>query len=213
MQLFEELHPDWQRVLAPHKSLFEEISQKINPLTVTPNKELILRALTRPISEVKVVIFGQDPYPTPGHAHGLAFSVDEKVSPLPASLRNIFEELADDLGTAKRTQGDLSDWLDQGVMLLNRILSTESGTSLAHSKFGWELITDAVAQELGKKGVVGIFWGKSAGELKKHFQQEFIIESAHPSPLAAYRGFFGSKPFSSCNEILRRNGLDPIKWN
>ena len=158
------------------------------------------------------MIFGQDPYPTAGHAHGLAFSVDQSVSKLPASLRNIFEELATDLGSAKRTNGDLSDWSDQGVLLLNRILTTEVGSSMAHAHLGWQEITAAVAHELGKRDVVAILWGKPAGELKSFFRSVFVIESAHPSPLAAYRGFFGSKPFSRANLILENHGIAPINW-
>lgn len=179
---------------------------------MTPPMDLILRALSNPVSTTRVVIFGQDPYPTEGHAHGLAFSVDRSVSSLPPTLRNIFEELSIDLGTKKRIDPDLSDWCDQGVMLLNRILTTQIGTSMTHSTLGWQTITDAVAQELGKGDVVGIFWGKSAGELKKYFRDEFSIQSVHPSPLSSYRGFFGSKPFSAANQILITHGLEPINW-
>jgi uracil-DNA glycosylase len=157
------------------------------------------------------VIFGQDPYPSKGHAHGLAFSVDKSVEPLPPSLRNIYAELATDCGIT-RTQGDLSDWFDQGVLLINRVLTTETGVSLAHSDFGWQQVTDAVAQELGKHDVVAILWGKSAGELSQNFRPGWCIESVHPSPLSAYRGFFGSKPFSRCNEISISNGKTPIVW-
>ena len=158
-----------------------------------------------------MVIFGQDPYPTQGHAHGLAFSVDDSVRPLPPSLRNIFTELSDDCGITRK-QGDLSDWFDQGVMLLNRVLTTQTGSSLAHSDFGWQEITDAVAKELGEHQVVAILWGKSAGELAPYFSAQRCIESVHPSPLSAYRGFFGSKPFSKCNAILARNKLEMISW-
>ena len=211
-QLFKQLHPEWQVVLTPHKVLIESIASSIDSEKVAPKSELIFRALSQPLSNTKVVIFGQDPYPTLGHAHGLAFSVNKNVSPLPPSLRNIFEELSNDLGEAKRSNGDLSNWFNQGVLLLNRILTTEIGSSMAHATVGWQAVTNSVAEELGKHDVVAILWGKSAGELRKFFREEFVIESVHPSPLSAYRGFFGSKPFSACNEILIRNGLAPIDW-
>jgi len=211
VQLFDQLHPDWQRVLKPHCELIHQIERTLNGVKVTPDFPNIFRTLTRPIDSTRVVIFGQDPYPTKGHAHGLAFSVDKSVSPLPPSLRNIFKELETDCGV-NRTEGDLSDWFDQGVLLINRVLTTESGTSLAHIDLGWQVITDEVAQELGHHDVVAILWGKNAGELSHFFRSEWLIESVHPSPLSAYRGFFGSKPFSSCNEILIEHGISPIRW-
>ena len=171
----------------------------------------MFRCLGQSIESTYVVIFGQDPYPTQGHADGLAFSVDEIVSPLPPTLRNIFKELATDCGVT-RNRGDLSDWFDQGVMLINRILTTDTGASLTHSDIGWQEITGTVARELGKRQVVAILWGKSAGELSNYFREDWRIESVHPSPLSAYRGFFGSKPFSRCNNILMKNGKTPIQW-
>ena len=178
---------------------------------MAPDFSKIFRALSNSIQSTSVVIFGQDPYPTKGHAHGLAFSVDNSVSPLPPSLRNIFEELRTDCGIT-RNSGDLSDWFDQGVMLMNRVLSTETGASMAHLSLGWQEITDAVAQELGKHDVVAILWGKNAGELAEYFRADWRIESVHPSPLSAYRGFFGSKPFSRCNEILESSNKISIRW-
>jgi len=178
---------------------------------VAPDFSKIFRALSNSIQSTSVVIFGQDPYPTKGHAHGLAFSVDNSVSPLPPSLRNIFEELRTDCGIT-RNSGDLSDWFAQGVMLMNRVLSTETGASMAHLNLGWQEITDAVAQELGKHDVVAILWGKNAGELAEYFRADWRIESVHPSPLSAYRGFFGSKPFSRCNEILESSNKISIRW-
>ena len=180
-------------------------------MDIAPEFSLIFRSLTTPIQSTNVVIFGQDPYPSKGHAHGLAFSVDQTVSPLPPSLRNIFTELSSDCGVIRKSP-DLSDWFDQGVLLVNRVLSTKAGSSLAHSDFGWEEVTNAVAQELGKHDVVAILWGKSAGELARYFRPEWRIESVHPSPLSAHRGFLGSKPFSRCNEILLANNKSPIRW-
>jgi len=209
-QLFEQLHSDWQEVLSSKKELIEEIESKLDS-SVAPDFSKVFRALSNSIQSTSVVIFGQDPYPTKGHAHGLAFSVDNSVSPLPPSLRNIFEELRTDCGIT-RNSGDLSDWFDQGVMLMNRVLSTETGASMAHLNLGWQEITDAVAQELGRHDVVAILWGKNAGELAEYFRPNWRIETVHPSPLSAYRGFFGSKPFSRCNEILKSNNKISIRW-
>lgn len=178
---------------------------------MAPGFHNIFRSLSRSIESTHAVIFGQDPYPTRGHAHGLAFSVDQSVTALPPSLRNIFTELSTDCGVT-RNSGDLSDWFDQGVLLVNRVLTTQTGTSLAHEDFGWQAVTNTVAQELGKHDVVAILWGKSAGELAQYFRPEWRIESVHPSPLSAYRGFFGSKPFSRCNEILVSHQKSPIHW-
>jgi len=211
-QLFKQLHPEWQVVLATHEDLIATIEAQLDPQLVAPPMHRIFRALSYPISATKVVIFGQDPYPTAGHAHGLAFSVDGEVDPLPPTLRNIFEELASDTGTEKRTNPDLSDWFNQGVLLLNRILTTEIGSSMAHSALGWQTVTNTVAEELGKHDVVAIFWGKSAGELKRYFHEAMSIESVHPSPLSAYRGFFGSKPFTRTNKILIDKRISPINW-
>jgi len=209
-QLFEQLHSDWQGVLSSKRELIGHIESKLDG-SVAPDYSKIFRALSNSIQSTSVVIFGQDPYPTKGHAHGLAFSVDNSVSPLPPSLRNIFEELRTDCGIT-RNSGDLSDWFDQGVMLMNRVLSTETGASMAHLNLGWQEITDAVAQELGRHDVVAILWGKNAGELAEYFRPNWRIETVHPSPLSAYRGFFGSKPFSRCNEILKSNNKISIRW-
>ena len=212
MPLFDQLHPDWQKVLHKHQHSISLIDQLLEHQEIAPPKHQVFRALEKPLSSIKVVIFGQDPYPGIGHAHGLAFSTEKAIAPLPASLRNIFEELSSDLAKPKRTNPDLSDWSEQGVLLLNRILTTLVGKSLAHIDFGWQNITNSVAEELGKHSIVAILWGKSAGELRQFFSGEFVIESAHPSPLSAYRGFFGSKPFSRTNEILKRHSIAPINW-
>jgi uracil-DNA glycosylase len=163
------------------------------------------------LDSTRVVFFGQDPFPTLGHAHGLAFSVETSVASLPASLRNIFKELQSDLGIT-RSQGDLSDWCDQGVMLINRILTTDVGQSLAHEKLGWQEITTAVAQILGKNDVIAVLWGNSALELRSFFPDDDVVASVHPSPLSAYRGFFGSKPFSQVNARLLLKGHNTITW-
>jgi uracil-DNA glycosylase len=209
--LFEQLHPQWQVELASHKALIESIDSFITNRSVTPDYNLIFRALNQPIESTSVVIFGQDPYPTKGHAHGLAFSIDSSITNLPASLRNIYKELFADLGIT-RTDGDLSDWADQGVMLINRVLSTEIGKSLAHEKLGWQDITERVAQVLGERDVIAVLWGSAALPLKQFFHEQSVITSVHPSPLSAYRGFFGSSPFSQVNAMLRSKGLKEINW-
>ena len=153
--LFDQLHPDWQKVLLSQKELIDKIDFAITDKAIAPSRENIFRALREPISDTKVVIFGQDPYPTLGHAHGLAFSVNGSVTKLPPSLRNIFEELSIDTGKPKREMGDLSDWSNQGVLLLNRILTTEVGSSMVHQSLGWQTITEVVAAELGSRDLVG----------------------------------------------------------
>lgn len=211
VHLFDQLHSDWKLVLSKHKVLIDQIEERLLNIDCAPEFENVFRTLSRSIESSRVVIFGQDPYPSKGHANGLAFSVNKSVSPLPPSLRNIFAELASDVG-AQRLDGDLTDWFTQGVLLVNRVLSTEVGISLAHSDFGWEEVTQSIAQELGKREVVAILWGKNAGELSSFFPAERRIESVHPSPLSAYRGFFGSKPFSRCNQILLSNNQSVINW-
>ena len=209
--LFDQLHPEWQKELERHKDLIEEIDTFVQGHAIAPSYDLIFRALAQPIVASRVVIFGQDPYPTQGHAHGLAFSVEASVSPLPPSLRNIYKELYSDLAIV-RTLGDLGDWQEQGVMLINRILSTEVGQSMAHSKLGWQEVTETVAQVLGKRNVIAVLWGNTALELKKYFNPEDVVSSVHPSPLSAHRGFFGSSPFSLVNAKLVAKGYKEIIW-
>ena len=211
MPLFDQLHPEWQSELARHKELIESIDRFIQDREIAPTYDRVFRALSDPIASTKVVIFGQDPYPTPGNAMGLAFSIPPEISQIPASLRNIFQELESDLGVEKPASGDLSAWESSGVLLLNRVLTTRIGESAAHANLGWQRITDFIAQELGSRGVVAVLWGKSAQELSQYFQYQ--ISSAHPSPLSAYRGFFGSKPFSRTNELLVAQGREPIDWS
>jgi uracil-DNA glycosylase len=209
--LFEQLHPQWQQELVSLKPLIQTIDAYVQQRDIAPSYDYIFRALSQPLDSTRVVLFGQDPYPTLGHAHGLAFSVEKTVTSLPASLRNIFKELHSDLGVT-RSQGDLSDWCDQGIMLINRILTTDVGKSLAHEKLGWQEITTAVAQILGKNDVIAVLWGNSALELKSFFPDENVVASVHPSPLSAYRGFFGSKPFSQINAKLLLKGHNTISW-
>ena len=211
MPLFDQLHPEWQSELARHKELIESIDQFIQDREIAPTYDRVFRALSDPIASTKVVIFGQDPYPKKGHAHGLAFSVDDSVTPLPASLRNIFKELKSDVGI-DRIKGNLSDWCEQGVMLINRVLTTDAGQSMAHAQLGWQEVTNSVARVLGNRGVLAVLWGNSALELKSFFVEDNVIASVHPSPLSAYRGFFGSSPFSQVNAKLVAKGYKEIIW-
>ncbi len=205
------VHVSWQRLLEPLAPEIDRILGRIEDEITAPARDSIFRALELDLEKVKVVIFGQDPYPTPGNAMGMAFSIPPEIVRVPASLRNLFQELESDLGVRKPVSGDLSAWESSGVLLLNRVLTTRIGESAAHADLGWQRITDFIAQELGSRGVVAILWGKSAQELSQYF--EYQISSAHPSPLSAYRGFFGSKPFSRTNELLIAQGKEPIDWN
>jgi len=188
----------------------EDISKKLT-YDFIPSQDSIFRCLELEPSEVKVVILGQDPYPNPSHAMGLAFSVNSSIQPLPASLNNIFKELDSDLGI-KRSNGDLSDWSSQGVLLLNRSLTVIPNLSDSHSDIGWHKFTEEVIRVVAARGAIGVLWGKQAQDLGRLFNQLDQFSSPHPSPLSAYRGFFGSKPFSKVNHRLLEKGLTPIKW-
>ncbi len=212
MALFDQLHDEWQKALSDYRPLVSTIDSLIDKSEVTPAYEDIFAAYQLPPSAIKVAIFGQDPYPTPGYAHGLAFSVAANTQPLPASLRNIFKELESDCGVKAASNGDLGRWADQGVFLLNQILTTRPTQSLAHEDFGWQEFTAATAKVVGKSGAIGIFWGSKAQHLAQYFDPTLSISSAHPSPLSTYRGFFGSKPFSKANEMLRAQGKSEISW-
>lgn len=179
-----------------------------------PAGDHVLRAFQRPLSEVKVLIVGQDPYPTPGHPIGLSFAVEKHVRPLPRSLSNIYRELSDDLGFPPAAHGDLSAWSDQGVMLLNRVLTVAPGAPASHRGWGWEKVTEHAIRELVARdgALVAILWGKDAAGLRPLLGSTPIIESPHPSPLSASRGFFGSRPFSRANELLAQQGAEPVDW-
>ena len=205
------VHDSWLRLLDPVAPEIEIILKRITNEDIAPRREEIFRAFDIDLEKVRVVIFGQDPYPTKGNAMGLAFSVPENVTPIPSSLRNIFQELESDLGFEKPASGDLTAWESSGVLLLNRVLTTRVGEPAAHSNLGWQNITNHIARELGARGVIAILWGKSAQELAEYFSN--YISSAHPSPLSAYRGFFGSKPFSRVNELLITQGRSPVNWS
>jgi uracil-DNA glycosylase len=174
----------------------------------------ILRAFERPLADVRVLIVGQDPYPTPGHPIGLCFAVDAHVRPIPRSLENIYRELRSDLGIETPQHGDLTAWADQGVLLLNRVLTVRPGASGSHRGIGWEEVTSAAIDVLVARGgpLVGILWGRDAQSLTERLGVERVISSPHPSPLSASRGFFGSRPFSRANALLEQQGAEPIDW-
>lgn len=174
----------------------------------------VLRAFQRPLDDVRVLIVGQDPYPTPGHPIGLSFAVDAHVRPLPRSLSNIYRERETDLGIPPATHGDLSAWSDQGVMLLNRVLTVSPGEPGSHRGWGWEKVTEHAIRTLVARDrpLVAILWGRDAANLRPLLGDAAAIESAHPSPLSASRGFFGSRPFSRANALLAAQGADPVDW-
>ena len=182
--------------------------------TYLPAGPLVLRAFERPMSQVKVLIVGQDPYPTPGHPIGLSFAVERHVRPVPRSLGNIYKELRSDIGIDPPSHGDLTAWSDQGVLLLNRVLTVEPGRPASHRGNGWEPITETAIRALVDRGgpLVAVLWGKDAQTLTPLLGTTPIIASAHPSPMSADRGFFGSKPFSRANSRLIEQGGEPVDW-
>jgi len=179
-----------------------------------PAGDAVLRAFRQPVPEVRVLIVGQDPYPTPGHPIGLSFAVERHVRPLPRSLANIYRELADDLGISPPAHGDLGAWSTHGVMLLNRVLTVRPGAPASHRGMGWERVTDQAIRTLVERGgpLVAILWGRDAQSLGPALGDVPRIESAHPSPLSASRGFFGSRPFSRANGLLVEQGGEPVDW-
>jgi len=204
------VHSSWKPVLEPFTADIARILATVQGTSIAPAKDQIFAALEVPLTEVRCVIVGQDPYPTAGNAHGLAFSIPDEVRKIPASLQNIFKEMDSDLGIEIPQSGNLEKWRDQGVLLLNRILTTEVGRSNAHGNLGWQEITKSIAEAAANQNAVAILWGKEAQALAPVFKES--ISSVHPSPLSAYRGFFGSKPFSKVNEALIRIGREPIDW-
>jgi uracil-DNA glycosylase len=180
-----------------------------------PAGENVLRAFTRPFADVRVLIVGQDPYPTPGHAVGLSFSVAPDVRPLPRSLQNIFRELRDDLGVAMPASGDLSPWADRGVLLLNRVLTVRPGEPASHRGKGWETVTDQAIRALvaRRTPLVAVLWGRDAQTLTPLLGGVPVVASVHPSPMSADRGFFGSRPFSSVNRLLGEQGAPAVDWS
>ncbi|MEU9640812.1 uracil-DNA glycosylase [Streptomyces sp. NPDC048188] len=182
--------------------------------TYLPSGANVLRAFQQPFDDVRVLIVGQDPYPTPGHAVGLSFSVAPEVRPLPGSLLNIFRELNADLDLPQPSSGDLTPWTEQGVLLLNRALTTAPRKPAAHRGKGWEEVTEQAIRALAARGkpLVSILWGRDARNLRPLLGDLPAVESAHPSPMSADRGFFGSRPFSRANDLLMRMGGQAVDW-
>lgn len=210
---------DWAEALSPVEEHIRAMGSFLREEIVAghaylPHGDHILRAFQRPLAEVKVLIVGQDPYPTPGHPIGLSFAVGADVRPLPRSLGNIYRELHTDLGVEMPAHGDLSAWADQGVMLLNRCLTVRPGTPASHRGRGWEPVTDRAITALVERGgpLAAILWGRDAQSLKPMLGAVPWVESPHPSPLSASRGFFGSRPFSRVNQLLQEQGATPVDW-
>ncbi|WP_153505227.1 uracil-DNA glycosylase [Cumulibacter manganitolerans] len=217
--LAELVHPEWLPVLAPVEPVIARMGEFLRGEVAAgrqylPAGDRILRAFGQPLSAVKVLVVGQDPYPTPGHAVGLSFSVEPHVRPIPRSLQNIYREYVADLGHAMPADGDLSPWERHGVLLLNRCLTVEPGRPAAHRGKGWEAVTDAAIDGLVARGgpLVALLWGRDAQSLAPRLGDVPVVASAHPSPMSADRGFFGSRPFSRVNELLVEQGGEPVDW-
>lgn len=217
--LTELVAPDWAEALAPVQdrvhaigdALRREVAEGRRCLPAGPD---VLRAFTRPLGDVRVLVVGQDPYPTPGHATGLAFSVGPHVRPIPRSLQNIYRELADDVGGTPGPSGDLTAWADQGVLLLNRVLTVREGAPGSHRGLGWQEVTELAVRALVERGgpLVALLWGRDAQTVRPFLGGTPAVTGVHPSPLSASRGFFGSRPFSAVNRLLAEQGAPPVDW-
>jgi uracil-DNA glycosylase len=207
----EALEPVADRIAAMGEFLRAEIAAGRKYLPAGPN---VLRAFTQPFNDVRVLIVGQDPYPTPGHPIGLSFSVSPEVRRLPGSLNNIFREYSDDLGYPTPSNGDLTPWTERGVLLLNRVLTVEPRKPAAHRGKGWEEVTEQAIRALAARNtpMVAILWGRDARNLGPMLGDIPRVESAHPSPMSAHNGFFGSRPFSRANHMLENQQAEPVDW-
>lgn len=211
--------PDWASVLEPAQETIAALGERLREEQslghgYLPAGENVLRAFRRPFADVRVLVIGQDPYPTPGHAIGLSFAVERSVRPLPRSLVNIYAERESDLGLPPAPHGDLAAWSDQGVLLLNRVLTVRPGAPASHRGWGWEAVTELAIRALvaREQPLVAILWGKDAATVRPMLGETPVIASAHPSPLSARRGFFGSRPFSRANALLEGLGAPPVDW-
>jgi uracil-DNA glycosylase len=218
--LSELIDPGWAAALEPAAGRIAELGDFLRAEAASgrgylPAGRNVLRAFGYPLADVRVLIVGQDPYPTPGHSIGIAFAVDRAVRPVPRSLQNIYRELNDDLGVPIPEHGDLTRWAEHGVMLLNRVLTVQPGNSGSHRRKGWEAVTELAVRALVARGgpLVAILWGRDAQNLTPLLGATPIIQSAHPSPLSASGGFFGSKPFSRANAALLAQGAEPVDWS
>ncbi len=213
------MDPGWAEALAPAQDVISALGERLRAEQAAgrgylPAGDHVLRAFQRPLDEVKVLITGQDPYPTPGHPIGLSFAVDRDVRPLPRSLGNIYRERESDLGIPPAPHGDLTAWSDQGVLLLNRVLTVRPGAAASHRGWGWETVTELAIRTLAarEQPLVAVLWGRDAANLQPLLGDTPVIASAHPSPLSASRGFFGSRPFSRANALLDDLGSPPVDW-
>ena len=218
-ELSEIIDPDWARALEPVAGRIGAMGDFLRAEIAAgrrylPAGEHVLRAFTQPFGAVRVLIVGQDPYPTPGHAVGLSFSVAPTVRRLPPSLLNIFREYSDDLGYPAPATGDLVPWSERGVLLLNRVLTVQPRQPTSHRGKGWEQVTEQAIRSLAARGgpLVAILWGNDARNLAPLLGAVPNIQSAHPSPMSADRGFFGSRPFSRADKLLQDQGGDPLDW-
>lgn len=217
--LAELVDPGWATALEPVADRIAALGDFLRAEVAAgrpylPSGANVLRAFTQPFDSVRVLIVGQDPYPTPGHPIGLSFAVERDVRPIPRSLQNIYRELRDDLGIPAPEHGDLTRWSEQGVLLLNRVLTVQAGISGSHRGKGWEQVTECAIDALVARGtpLVAILWGRDAGTLRPRLGATPIVASAHPSPLSASSGFFGSRPFSRANDLLAAAGGRPVDW-
>ena len=215
----QRIDQSWVEPLSPVQSVLDEIAHKLSReidlgKQFFPATENIMRAFKLPFESVRVLILGQDPYPTPGDAVGLSFSVSPEQAVLPRSLNNIYSELCSDIGCQKPSSGDLTPWVSQGVLLLNRVLTVRSGEAGSHRRWGWEKVTEQALRALDARDspLVALLWGNDATAAKEFLSHAVVLESAHPSPLSASRGFFGSRPFSRANTALKELGQEPINW-
>ncbi len=217
--LSEIVEAGWARALEPVAPVIAGLGEFLRAeiaagRSYLPAGENVLRAFARPFDAVRVLIVGQDPYPTPGHAVGLSFSVSPQTRPLPRSLMNIYREYCEDLDLPRPINGDLSPWSDQGVLLLNRVLTVAPGAPASHRGKGWEQVTEQAIRALVARNapLVAILWGRDAQTLAPLLAGVPTVVSAHPSPMSADRGFFGSRPFSRVNAMLAERGAAPIDW-
>ncbi|MEG8036120.1 uracil-DNA glycosylase [Sphingomonas sp. LR61] len=218
--LADLVDPGWASALAPVEADVHRMGAWLREETAAGRTYLpagadVLRAFTTPFDAVKVLVVGQDPYPTPGNPIGLSFAVDPAVRPVPRSLANIYKELSADVGVALPAHGDLRAWSDQGVLLLNRVLTVRAGDAGSHRGKGWEAVTDQAVRALVARGtpLVAVLWGAQAASVRPLLGDTPVVASAHPSPLSASRGFFGSRPFSQVNALLQEQGAAPVDWS
>lgn len=218
--LADLVDPGWASALAPVEDDVHRMGAWLRDETAAGRSYLpagadVLRAFTTPFDAVKVLVVGQDPYPTPGHPIGLSFAVDPAVRPVPRSLANIYKELSADVGVTPPAHGDLRAWSDQGVLLLNRVLTVRAGDAGSHRGKGWEAVTDQAVRALVGRGtpLVAVLWGAQAASVRPLLGDTPVVASAHPSPLSASRGFFGSRPFSQVNALLEEQGAPPVDWS